>query len=89
MLTAERNTESPAQGERLMEWIVNRENLKEALKRVKSNKGSPEIDGMTVHQLPEHLKQHWPAIREQLMQGTYKPQPVKRVEIAKPDGNAL
>ena len=44
------------------------------------------MDGMTVHQLPEYLKQHWPAIREQLLSGTYKPQPVKRVEIPKPDG---
>ena len=41
---------------------------------------------MTVQQLPEFLKQHWPAIREQLLSGTYKPQPVKRVEIPKPDG---
>jgi RNA-directed DNA polymerase len=41
---------------------------------------------MTVEQLPEHLKEHWPAIREQLLSGTYKPQPVKRVEIPKPDG---
>ena len=44
------------------------------------------MDGMTVHELPEYLKQHWPAIREQLLSGTYKPQPVKRVEIPKPDG---
>jgi RNA-directed DNA polymerase len=58
----------------------------QAFKRVKSNKGSPGIDGMTVEQLPEHLKEHWPAIREQLLSGTYKPQPVKRVEIPKPDG---
>ena len=44
------------------------------------------MDGMTVQQLPEYLKQHWPVIREQLLSGTYKPQPVKRVEIPKPDG---
>ena len=44
------------------------------------------MDGITVHELPEYLKQHWPAIREQLLSGTYKPQPVKRVEIPKPDG---
>ena len=44
------------------------------------------MDGMTVQQLPEYLKQHWPAIREQLLSGTYKPQPVRRVEIPKPDG---
>ena len=58
----------------------------QALKRVKSNKGSAGIDGMTVEELPGHLKEHWPAIREQLLNGTYKPQPVKRVEIPKPDG---
>jgi hypothetical protein len=56
------------------------------LKRVKANKGSAGVDGMTVQQLPEYLKQHWPAIREQLLSGAYKPQPVRRVEIPKPDG---
>ena len=69
-----------------MEEVVERENLKEALKRVKANKGSPGVDGMTVHALPDHLKEHWPAIRAQLLSGTYKPQPVRRVEIPKPDG---
>jgi RNA-directed DNA polymerase len=58
----------------------------QALARVKANKGSSGVDGMTVHELPEFLKQHWPAIREQLLSGTYTPQPVKRVEIPKPDG---
>jgi RNA-directed DNA polymerase len=85
-LAAERGTESPAEIERLMEEVVERENLKEALKRVRANKGSPGVDGMTVHALPDHLKERWPAIREQLLGGTYKPQPVKRVEIPKPDG---
>lgn len=81
-----RGTESPAITEQLMEEVCERENCKRALKRVKANKGSAGVDGMTVQQLPEHLKQHWPAIREQLLSGTYKPQPVKRVEIPKPDG---
>jgi len=44
------------------------------------------VDGMTVEQLPGHLKEHWPALRVQLLAGTYRPQPVKRVEIPKPDG---
>src|SRR3954471_2572210 len=79
-------TESPAITEQLMEEVCGRENCKQALKRVKGNKGSAGVDGMTVQQLPEFLKQHWPAIREQLLSGTYKPQPVKRVEIPKPDG---
>ena len=70
----------------MMEEVVERENLKEALKRVKANKGSPGVDGMTVHALPDHLKEHWPVIREQLLSGTYEPQPVRRVEIPKPDG---
>jgi RNA-directed DNA polymerase len=56
------------------------------LARVKANKGSSGVDGMSVHELPEYLKQHWPAIRDQLMCGTYVPQPVKRVEIPKPEG---
>jgi RNA-directed DNA polymerase len=81
-----RGTESPAIAEQLMEEVCERENCKQALARVKANKGSAGVDGMTVQQLPEYLKQHWPAIREQLLSGTYKPQPVRRVEIPKPDG---
>ena len=85
-LTVKRQAESPAIGEQLMEEVCERENCKQALARVKANKGSAGVDGMTVQQLPEHLKQHWPAIREQLLSGTYKPQAVRRVEIPKPDG---
>jgi RNA-directed DNA polymerase len=86
-LTAKRTLESPAKAsEQLMEEVCERENCLQAYKRVKSNKGSAGIDGMTVEQLPGYLKEHWPAIREQLLSGTFKPQPVKRVEIPKPDG---
>src|SRR5438445_9658074 len=85
-LTAKRRTESPAIGEQLMEEVCERENCKQALARVKTNKGNAGVDRMTVLQLPEFLKQHWPAIREQLLGGTYVPQPVKRVEIPKPGG---
>ena len=81
-----RETESPAGNQRMMEAICERENCGEALKRVRSNQGSPGIDGMTVDELPEYLEQHWPAMREQLLSGTYEPKPVKRVEIPKPDG---
>jgi RNA-directed DNA polymerase len=84
--TAKRECESPAIPEQVMEEVCERENCLQALKRVKSNKGSPGIDGMTVEELPDYLKQHWLAIREQLLSGTYKPQPVRRVEIPKPDG---
>jgi len=85
-LAAKRGTESPAIGEQWMEEVCERENCKQALKRVKANKGSPGVDRMTVQQLPEYLKEYWPAIREQLQSGTYKPEPVKRVEIPKPGG---
>ena len=88
-LAARRGTESLAIGEQLMEEVCERENCKQALARVKANKGSAGVDGMTVHELPEFLKQHWPTIREQLLSGTYKPQPVRRVEIPKPDGGGV
>jgi RNA-directed DNA polymerase len=83
---AKREAESMAISKQLMEAVCERKNCRQALARVKSNKGSAGIDGMTVEQLPAYLKQHWPTIREQLLRGTYKPQPVKRVEIPKPDG---
>src|SRR5437660_5964693 len=69
-----------------MEEICERENLKQALQQVKANKGSAGVDGMTVSGITDYLKQHWPAIREQLLSGTYEPKPVRRVEIPKPDG---
>src|ERR1700760_1995321 len=84
--TAKRMFESPANSEQLMEVVCERENCLQALRRVKANKGSPGIDGMTVEELPGYLKEHWPALRQQLLAGTYKPQPVRRVEIPKPDG---
>jgi len=79
-------TENPASTNRLMEAVCERENLKAALRQVKANKGSPGVDGMTVVGIKDYLKQHWPAIREQLLNGTYEPKPVRRVEIPKPDG---
>jgi len=84
--TAKQKTESPAEGERLMEEVCNRENLWKALKQVQANRGSAGVDGMTVHQLADYLKEHWPTIRGHLLEGTYEPQPVRRVEIPKPDG---
>jgi RNA-directed DNA polymerase len=79
-------SESPARTDRLMEEVCERENLKQALRQVKANKGSAGVDGMTVGGIIDYLKQHWPAIREQLLNGTYEPKPVRRVEIPKPDG---
>ena len=69
-----------------MEAVVERENLKKALAQVKRNKGAAGIDGMSVADLPAHLKEHWPTIRSQLLDGSYKPQPVRRVEIPKASG---
>src|SRR5436309_5912433 len=76
--------ESPASTDRMMEEICERENLKEAMWRVKANKGGAGIDGMTVEELPDYAALL--VIREQLLSGTYTPQPVRRVEIPKPDG---
>jgi RNA-directed DNA polymerase len=82
---AVRQPESPAQ-EQLIEEVCERDNLRQAMKRVKANRGSAGVDGMKVGELPKYLEQHWPAIGEQLLGGTYKPQPVLRVEMPKPDG---
>ena len=85
-LMAKPAPESPALAERLMEEVCDRENLERAWKRVRSNKGSPGVDGMTIDAAKDYLREHWPDIRAQLLEGTYQPQPVKRVEIPKPDG---
>jgi hypothetical protein len=81
--------ERPANTCRIMEEVCERENLKEALRRARSNKGSAGVDGMTVDKLGDYLKQHWPVIREQLLNGIYEPKPVRRVEIQKPDGGGV
>ena len=70
----------------MMERIVARDNLKKALAQVRRNKGAPGVDGMTVDDLAAHLKDHWPEIRAQLLNGTYQPQPVRRVDIPKASG---
>ena len=75
--------ERPAVAGPSMEAIVEGENLKQALAQVKRNKGAAGIDGMSVDELAAYLKKHWPMIRAQLLEGTYKPQPVRRVEIPK------
>jgi len=70
----------------LLNRVLERNNLVRALKQVRRNKGAPGIDGMSVDELPDFLRQHWPKIRQQLIDGRYRPKPVKRVEIPKPDG---
>jgi len=88
--------DEPAAGERdapesianftLLERVLTRANLQRALKQVRQNQGAPGIDGMSVDELPEYLRHHWLEIRAQLVAGRYRPQPVRRVEIPKPDG---
>ncbi|EKP93788.1 Retron-type reverse transcriptase [Thermaerobacter subterraneus DSM 13965] len=70
----------------LMEQVVARENMWAALRRVEQNRGAPGVDGMTVEQLRGFLREQWSQVRAQLLAGTYKPQPVRRVEIPKPGG---
>jgi RNA-directed DNA polymerase len=83
---ANRAPERPANTEHLIEEVCTQRTLTRALKHVRSNGGSPGVDGMTVQALEGFLRKHWPKIRDQLLSGTYKPMPVKRVEIPKPDG---
>src|SRR6201982_3281670 len=78
--------ERPAVAGPSMEAVVEGENLKQALAQVKRNKGAAGIDGMSVDELAAYLKKHWPMIRAQLLEGIYKPQPVRRVEIPKASG---
>jgi RNA-directed DNA polymerase len=84
--TAEACLERPAVAGPSMEAVLDRENLKRALAQVKRNKGAAGADGMTVGELPAYLKEHWLTIRGRLLDGTYKPQPVRRVEIPKASG---
>ena len=70
----------------LWERIFSRYNLFQALERVQKNKGAPGVDGMTVEELPAHLKANWESIRAKLERGSYQPSPVRRVEIPKPSG---
>lgn len=85
-LAAGSRPESQAGNERLMEVILERENLKRALRRVEENKGAAGVDGMRVRELRSHLKQRWPELREQLLSGSYQPAPVRRAEIPKAGG---
>lgn len=70
----------------LMEEVVSADNMRRALRKVRSNRGSPGIDGMTVDLLESHLRKAWPALKNELLTGEYKPQPIRRVDIPKPDG---
>jgi len=72
-----------------MEEVVSRENLLLAYRRVKRNQGAAGVDGITVDDLMPYCREHWPGIREQLLNGTYRPQPVRKVEIPKPGGAGI
>ena len=85
-------TESPRHetddtGSALLEAALTRENLRQALKRVRANKGSAGVDGLDIDQTSRKLATEWPRIREELLRGTYRPSPVRRVTIPKPDGS--
>src|SRR5512142_442711 len=86
VVTAMSEPESPARTSDLMEAICDPENIEAALRAVVRNKGAPGVDGITVRQLPSVLKARWPEIEDQLLRGCYQPQPVRRVQIPKPDG---
>ena len=83
---AESQAENPTGTEKLMEEIFKKDNLEKAWKKVKANGGSAGVDGMRVEELSEYLRINWTGIKEQILNGKYKSKPVKRVEIAKPDG---
>jgi RNA-directed DNA polymerase len=84
--TGDRIEPRPTACSSLMARVLERDNLVRALKQVKRNKGAPGIDGLTVDAFPDYLKHYWASIRTQLLAGTYRPKPVRRVEIPKPDG---
>lgn len=79
-------TEPDPKTTQLMEQVVQKANLRKALKRVRANKGSPGVDGMTVDELGPHLREHWKGLKKKLLDGSYEPHLVKRVEIPKPSG---
>jgi len=83
------STESPTGEVQLLEKILERENLRRALKQVRGNKGAPGVDGMTVERLGGYLRRHWPKIKAAILEGRYMPMPVRRKEIAKPDGSGM
>lgn len=74
-------------GRDLLLQALARGNMQRAWKRVKANKGAAGVDGLDINQTKEHLKRVWPTIHQQLMEGTYRPLPVRRVGIPKPDGS--
>ena len=87
-LTAKRD-DSCQKIQKLMETVVERENMVKALCRVEANKGSAGVDGVSVQALRACLREHWPRIKEELLEDRYEPQPVRKVEIPKPGGKGM
>jgi RNA-directed DNA polymerase len=85
-VTGTRGEDAPVEGKDLLARVLAPQNLQRALQQVRRHQGAPGIDGMTVDDLEEHLKAHWPTIRASLVEGSYAPQPVRRTEIPKPGG---
>jgi RNA-directed DNA polymerase len=85
-VTGTRREDAPVEETDLLERVLEPQNLRRALQQVRRNQGAPGIDGMTVDDLEEHVKTHWPTIRAALVEGTYAPQPVRRTEIPKAGG---
>jgi RNA-directed DNA polymerase len=81
--------ETGSTGSALLMAALTRENLQQAWKRVKANKGAAAVDSRGIPETAHYLQSAWPGIREQLLQGTYRPSPVRRVTIPKPDGGKL
>jgi RNA-directed DNA polymerase len=80
---------SPPETTMLLEEVLRRENLVKAYHRVRTNKGAPGVDGMTVDDLKPYLKEQWPRIKEAILAGSYQPQPARRKDIPKPGGKGL
>lgn len=87
-VTARREDSGP-EAKQLLEAVVERENMWQALKQVERNKGAAGVDNITVEQLRPYLREHWPCIKEELLTGAYQPQPVRKVEIPKPGGQGM
>lgn len=84
-----RSVAKPSLPDDLMERVLERANMQRAWKRVKANRGSPGVDGMTVDAFPAFVRSHWPRVRQALLDGTYQPSPVRRVSIPKPKGRGV
>lgn len=86
---ARRGSMQPTLHDDLLEAILTPQNLQQAWKQVKANRGAPGVDGMTIDEFPAFAQVHWPTIRQALRDGSYHPMPVRRVEIPKPKGHGV